>query len=247
MFREKHRIISLMSHVTKLLLRIVINRIRGRTLEIAPVQYGFMPDKGTGNAIFVLRRLVERSVEKQRDVYTCFIDYSKAFDTVKHESLVELLQSLDVDKSEIMLLTNLYWKQTAAVRYGDDISEWLDIKQGVRQGCVASPHLFALYTEMNTRELDDMDGFRICGTVVHNLRYADDTVIIAESEEQLQRLINVVVTKSEKKGMYLQSLHHGVFEGFTNPYMQHQCLRQDTGTSALVCILRKSVHLRCKM
>ena len=89
---EKHRTICMMSHVTKLVLRIVINRIRGRTLdEIAPVQYGFMPDKGTGNVIFVLRRLVERSVEKQRDVYTCFIDYSKAFDTVKHESLVELL------------------------------------------------------------------------------------------------------------------------------------------------------------
>ena len=67
---EKHRTISLMSHVTKLVLRIVINRIRGRTLdEIAPVQYGFMPDKGTGNAIFVLRRLVERSVEKQRCIH----------------------------------------------------------------------------------------------------------------------------------------------------------------------------------
>ena len=113
---EKHRTISLMSHVTKLVLRIVINRIRRRTLdEIAPVQYGFMPDKGTGNVIFVLRRLVERSVEKQRDVYTCFIDYSKAFDTVKHESLVEFLQSLDVDKSETRLLTNLYWKQTAVL------------------------------------------------------------------------------------------------------------------------------------
>ena len=161
-----------------------------------------MQDKGTGNAIFVLRRLVERSVEKQRDVYTCFIDYSKAFDTVKHESLVELLQSLGVDKSQTRLLTS--WKQTAAVRCGDDISEWLDIKQGVRQGCVAS-HLFALYTEMITRELDDMDGFRICGTVVNNLWYADDTVIIAESEEQLQRLINVVVTKSEEKGLYLNS------------------------------------------
>ena len=127
---EKHRTIILMSHVTKFVLRIVINRIRGRTLdEIAPVQYGFIQDKGTGNPIFVLRRLVERSVEKQRDVYICFIDYSKAFDTVKHESLVELLQSLDVDKSETRLLTNLYWKQTAAVRCGDDISEWLDIKQ----------------------------------------------------------------------------------------------------------------------
>ena len=153
----------------------------------------------------MLRRLVEISVEKQRDLYPCFIDYSKAFDTVKHESLVELLQSLDVDKSEARLLTNPYWKQTAAVRCGDGISEWLDIKQGVRQGCVASTHLFALYTEMIMRELDGMDGFRIGGTVVNNSMHADDTVIIAESEEQLQRLINVVVTKSEEKGLYLNS------------------------------------------
>ena len=65
---EMHRTISLLSHVTRLVLRVVINRIRGRTLdEIAPVQYGFMPDKGTGNAIFVLRRLVERS----QSVSTC--------------------------------------------------------------------------------------------------------------------------------------------------------------------------------
>ena len=97
---------------------------------------------------------------------------------MKHESLVELLQSLDVDKSETRLLPKLYWKQTAAVRCGDD-------KQGVRQGCVAAPHLLALYTEMIIRELDDMDGFRIGATVVNNLRYADNTVrtvIIAESE-----------------------------------------------------------------
>ena len=90
---EKHRTISLMSHVTKLVLRIVINRIRGRTLhEIAPEQYGFMPDKGTENVIFVLRMLVERSIEKQKYVYVCFIDYSKAFDTVKHKLFVDLLQ-----------------------------------------------------------------------------------------------------------------------------------------------------------
>ena len=69
---KKHRTISLMSHVTKLVLRIRINKIRGRTLhEIAPEQYGIMPDKGTGNAIFILQMLVESSIEKQKDVYVC--------------------------------------------------------------------------------------------------------------------------------------------------------------------------------
>ena len=77
-----------MSHVTKLVLNVIMNRIRGRTLsEISEVQYGFMPDRGTRNTIFALRRLVERMIEKQKDVYVYFIDYSKAFDTVKHEPL----------------------------------------------------------------------------------------------------------------------------------------------------------------
>ena len=126
---------------------------------------------------------------------TCFIDYSKAFDTVKYESLVELLQSLDIDKSETRLLNNLYWKQTAAVRCGDDISE--------EMCCFSS---LVCIVQGDDYEIDDMDGFRIGCTVVNNLRYADDTVIIAESEEQLQRLINVVVTKSEEKGLYLNSV-----------------------------------------
>ena len=58
---------------------------------------------------------------------------------------------------------------------------------------------------MIMREYGDMEGFRIGGTVVHNLRYADDTVIVAESEEQLQRLINVVVAKTEEKGLHLNN------------------------------------------
>ena len=144
-----------MSHVTTLVLRIVINRIRRRTLhEIAPEDYGFMPDKGRGNAIFVLRMRVERSIEKQKYVYVCFIDYSKAFDTVKHKLLVDLL---DVDKADLWLLTSLYWNQTAAVRCDDDIRAWMSNKHGVQQWCVAYPHLFALYTEMIMMEFGDME------------------------------------------------------------------------------------------
>ena len=121
---EKHRTISLMSHITKLVLRVIMNRIRGRTLsEISEVQYGFMPDRVTRNAIFVLRRLVERMIEKQKGVHVCFIDCSKAFDTVKHEPLIESLQSLDIDPQDVNLLANLYWNQQAAVRHNGEISE----------------------------------------------------------------------------------------------------------------------------
>ena len=161
------------------------------------VQYGFMPDRGTRNAIFVLRRLAERSIEKQKDVYVCFIDYSKAFDTVKHEPLINLLQSLDIDEHDIKLLSNLYWNQQAVVRHNGELSDPMNIKQGVRQGCVASPHLFALYTEMIMRSIDGMGGLRVGGTVINNLRYADDTVIIAETVAELQQLMDIIIRESE--------------------------------------------------
>ena len=104
---------------------------------------GLMPDRGTRNAIVVLRRLVERMIEKQK--YGYFIEYSKTFDTVKHEPLIELLQSLDIDTQDVKLLANLNWNRQAAVGHNGEISESISIKQGVRQGCVASPHLF-VYT-----------------------------------------------------------------------------------------------------
>ena len=72
--------------------------------------------------ISLLRRLLERMIGKQKDVYVCFIDYSKAFDTVKHEPLIELLQSLDIDPQDVKLLANLYWNQQAAERHNGEIS-----------------------------------------------------------------------------------------------------------------------------
>ena len=68
---------------------------------------------------------MERAIESHKYVYTCFIDYSKAFDMVKNRSWVELQQSLDVDNADMRLFTNLYWNQTAAVRCEHDISEWI--------------------------------------------------------------------------------------------------------------------------
>ena len=102
-----------------------------------------------------------------------------------------------VDGHDVQLLANLYWKQKAAVRHNGEISEWVSIKQGVRQGCVASPHLFAMYTEMILGSFEDKGGFRIGGRVINNLRYADDTVILAETEHELQHMMETVVQDSD--------------------------------------------------
>ena len=70
---------------------------------------------------------------------------SKAFDAVRHEQLIDQLNTIDVGSHDVQLLENLYWKQKAAVRHNGEISESMNIKQGVRQGCVLSPHLFAMF------------------------------------------------------------------------------------------------------
>jgi len=141
--------ISLMSHLTKLVVRVLLGRLRGRTSgEVAEEQYGFMPDKGTRNAVFMMRILTEKAIEMQKDVYVCFIDYSKAFDRVQHEALFEMLESLDLDSKDVLLMKNLYWDQQAAIRTNGFVSEYVEIMRGVRQRCVLSPDLFSLYTEM---------------------------------------------------------------------------------------------------
>ena len=103
--------------------------------EIGKEQCGFMKDTGTRNAIFTLRMICERSIEMQKDIYLCFIDYTKAFDKVKHVQLLDMLQDLDIDGKDIRLLRNLYWEQTAGIRIEDKISTYKQIKRGVRQGC----------------------------------------------------------------------------------------------------------------
>ena len=77
----------------------------------------------------------------QEDVYLCFIDYSKAFDRVKHKDLMQIMIELDIDGKDLRLIRNLYWDQKAAIRIGDEISNYVNIKIGVRQGCVLSPDL----------------------------------------------------------------------------------------------------------
>ncbi|KAG1656246.1 Retrovirus-related Pol polyprotein from type-1 retrotransposable element R2 [Nymphon striatum] len=199
---ELHRTISIMSHLVKILLRVVIERIRNKLLpEISEVQYGYRKDKSTINAILVLRMLGERAIEHQQDVFICFIDYSKAFDKVQHTKLIKLLEQINIDDKDLRIIKNLYWNQNAAVKVGDELSEWKSIKRGVRQGCVMSPDLFNLYSEHILRQLEDLPGISLGGNNINNIRFADDTALIAASEKKLQALLDKVVECSDKMGL----------------------------------------------
>ena len=199
---ELHRTISIMSHITKVILRVIMKRARRCTKpEISQEQCGLVEDTGTRNAIFIFRTLCERAIEVQHDLYLCFIDYAKAFDKVKHEDLFEFLQNLDIDGKDLRLIRNLYWEQSAAIRIDGNMRKYTQIRRGVRQGCVFSPDLFNLYSEIILRDQNDTKGCIVGGYNLNNVRYADDAVLIAGSESQLQELLNSVVDSSLHRGL----------------------------------------------
>ena len=106
---NKHRTISIMSQLSKIICRVIMNRIRKKiNFEISEEQYGFRRGKGTTNAISNMRMLSERAVEMQKDVYLCFIDYEKAFDTVRHVNMLEMLKRIGADSRDIRVIRKLY-------------------------------------------------------------------------------------------------------------------------------------------
>ena len=122
--------------------------------------------------------------EFQKNIYFCFIDYTKAFDCVDHNKLWKILQEMEIPDHLTCLLRNLYAGQEATVRTGHETTDWFQIRKGVLQGCVLSSCLFNLYAEyiMRNAGLDKAQaGIKIAGRNISNLRYSDDTTFMAES------------------------------------------------------------------
>ena len=109
---------------------------------------------------------------------------------------MSIIDSLNIDGKDLSIVRNIYWEQTAAMRIGNDLSAFQDIKRGVRQGCVLSPDLFSIYSEIIMRALKGMPGIKVGGYNMNNIRYADDTVLIADNEKEVQE--NVGHSSSRK-------------------------------------------------
>ena len=133
------------------------------------------------------------------------MDYAKAFDCVDHNKLWEILKEMGIPDHLTCLLRNLYAGQEATVRTGHRTTDWLQIGKGIRQG-ILSPCLFnfyAAYIMRNAGLEGTQAGIKIAGRNINNLRCADDTILMAESEEELKSLLMKVKEESEKVGLKL--------------------------------------------
>ena len=114
---KAQRAISLMSHVTKIILRVMLNRNKGTIrVKLSDERFGYKPRKGTRNAILCLKLILDKSIEKQNDLYICSIDYVTPFDWVKHDKLMELIERLGIEGKDLRPIKNLYYDQKAAIR-----------------------------------------------------------------------------------------------------------------------------------
>ena len=172
--------------------------------ELPDVQAGFRKGRGTRDQIANIRWIIEKAREFQKNVYFYFIDYAKTFHWVDHNKLWKILKEMGIPDLTC-LLRNLYAGEEATVRTGHGTTDWFQIGKGVCQGYILSLYLFNLYAEyiMTNAGLDEAQaGIKTAGRSINNLRYLDDTTLMAEIEE-LKSLLTKVKEEGEKVGLKL--------------------------------------------
>ena len=128
--------------------------------------------------------IIEKVRELQTNIYFCFIDYAKAFDCVDHNKLWKILKEMGIPNHLTCLLKSLYEGQESTVQTGHGATDWFQFGKGVCQYCIFSPCLFNLHAEYimgNARLAEAQAWINISRRNINNLRYADDTTLMAES------------------------------------------------------------------
>ena len=161
--------------------------------------------RGTRDQIANIYWITEKAREFHKNIYFCFIDYAKAFDCVDHNKLWEILQEIGIPNHLTCIVRNLYAGQEETVRTAREATDWFNIGKVVHQRGISSPCLFNFYAEyiMRNARLDEAQArIKIAGRNINNLRYADDTTLMAESKKELKSLLKVK-EEHEKAGLKL--------------------------------------------
>ena len=165
-----YRGVKLLEHDMKVVERLLEKRLR-RLVKVDQMQFGFMPGKSTVDAIFILRRMQESYLEKNRKLFICFVDLEKAFDQVPRKVIEWALRKKLVPKRLVQAVMSMYKGAKTRVKVGDGYSEEFDVGVGVHQGSVLSPFLFSIVLDVLSE--DERKG------ALYELLYADDLVLMA--------------------------------------------------------------------
>lgn len=199
---NNYRPISLMSNIYKIFAKVILQRITRTLDENQPrEQAGFRSGYSTLDHIIVVKQIFEKSKEFNTPFYCCFIDYSKAFDSINHNDIWQALIHQGVEPKYIRIIKNIYKNSTAKIKLERDGTE-INIERGVRQGDPLSPKLFSAVLEQVFRNINwENCGLTINGETLSHLRFADDIILFAPSIEQLQDMVHKLQKESIKVGL----------------------------------------------
>jgi len=206
---DNYRGISLLSHAEKLMATIILHRIRAHTEEVlSEAQAGFRPGRSTIDQLLSLRLIAEKYQEFDKDLFICYVDFQKAFDSVWRKGLWQTMRHLGYDRKVVRLLESLYEGTKSGVRVGTngEVSNWFETLVGVLQGCVLSPLLFNVMLEVVMAMADvDETGIIVSGNRISNLRFADDIAFLADGQSDLQQQITSLHTASSRFGLKIST------------------------------------------
>ena len=145
---SNYRTIALLSIPGKIFLKILLERMKGKVdRKMKESQYGFRSGRGTVDAIFVVRMLIEKANEKNIPLHFHFIDFKSAFDTVWRNALWKMLLKIGVQPKYVNVIKFMYENTQCAVTIENTLTGWFSVVVGVRQGCILSPSLFDVFLE----------------------------------------------------------------------------------------------------
>ena len=192
-----YRGITLISCLGKLFLSILNNRLSAFAVEnnlLSPAQLGFVPKNRCSDAHIIIHNLIKQKCHQRNlKVYSCFVDFKKAFDSVPRDLLLSKLLKLGVNGKFFNILRHIYTTDKACIKMGQSRSDFFDLDIGVRQGCVLSPLLFNLFLCDLAKQFDAMEDKPMLGNRgINSLFWADDLVLFSESKEGLDRLLKTL-------------------------------------------------------
>ena len=185
-----------------------MNRLRQYSERQLPEeQTGFHAERGTRDALFIMQVMIEKFIDlENKELYLIFIDYSKAFDKVDDNGrLFDIMLDMGIPRHSVELVAGLYNNQEAAVRWNGQLAAWFPIEQGTTQGCNVSQTEFNLYAERIMRTVEEnYEVVVIGGKRITNLRYANDTTLLASTQE-IRKFFKDLVQESACYNMYINA------------------------------------------
>lgn len=202
---DNYRGLSMTSNISKVFARVLGERlttvVEDRNM-LGEMQGGFRKGRNTIDNVFILTTMIERAQRQRRSLYLAFVDLRKAYDSVWREGLWAVLQEKGLGGKFLTLLQGLYAGHRRRFQVGESLTDWSECNRGVRQGCVLSPTLFALYLADLSSRLQTIEGVRVGNVNIAALLFADDMVLAAETKDALMR--ELVVLRDFVKERHLE-------------------------------------------